>query len=280
MTTQEHELLHARREGAVQKMLEQPCPKITYGKEVETRRAIGLLNALVIRDDSVGLARHLESWREGYDAGRVCHSLWHLALLEGKAKTFELLCNLAKEKTFAFPLVASLDQLPHDLQMWALAIPVARNLWLSKTEPLSAQRGYKNVNGLRFLEHNADVVQLHEHLNTKPSEFHERMRLFIDEFGMQTLMQNGTFLHTIAYYKEPSKKHLRVAATGVQPVYDLERMEKYWPGIAGCVTAFGGLGLSSEDCEARIRKIISNKQARQMQVQTQAYELPSGLVPE
>lgn len=279
MDTEATQGLDARRAQATALALAQPSPKFTYGKHVQNQRSLALMHALIVRDDAVGLASHIESWREyTYEVGRICHELWYFALLEGKPKTFEFLCHRAKEKTFAFPLVASLDDLPHDLQMWALSVPIARNLWLSQTEPLSAQRGYKTVNGLRILERNDEVEKLHTQLDAKPAEFHDRMRLFIEEFGMQTLMKNGAFLHTIAYYKEPSKKHLRVAATGTLPVYDLARMETHWPGIGGCVTAFAGLGLSVEDCQARIRKMISNKQAVHIQAQTQSYALPTDLV--
>lgn len=279
MNTEDIQALDERRAQATALALSQPSPKFTYGKHVQNQRSLAVLHALVVRDDAVGLASHLETWRENtYDVGRICHELWYFALLEGKTKTFEFLCHRAKEKTFAFPLVASLDDLPHDLQMWALSVPIARNLWLSQTEPLSARQGYKTVDGLRMLERNQEVEKLHAQLDAKPLEFHARMRLFIDEFGMQTLMKNGAFLHTIAYYKEPSKKHVRVAATGTLPVYDLARMEVHWPGIGGCFTAFAGLGLSTEDCQARIRKMISNKQAAQIQEQTQSYELPAGLI--
>lgn len=60
---------------------------------------------------------------------------------------------------------------------------------------------------------------------------------------------------------EPSKKHLRVAATGPQPLYDMERMETHWPGIGAVVLTLASLGLSITECEDRVRKIISNKHA-------------------
>lgn len=264
-----------QRSRATDLILAEPSAKFRYGHHVQNQRTVAAMHALVVRDDAQGLARHLNNWRaDHHELGRICHELWYFALLEGKATTFALLCERAKEKAYTFPLVASLDELPNDLQMWALSVPSARNLWLSQTEPLSAKGGYKTVDGFRFLERNAEVDKLHKELDAKTPAFHEHMRLFIEECSMQTLMKNGAFLHTIAYYKEPSKKHLRVAATGTRPVYDLERMEKHWPGIRSCFTAFSGLGLSKEDCEERVRKMISNKQAGQIQAQTNAYELP------
>lgn len=169
--------------------------------------------------------------------------------------------QLSREKAFKFSMANALDTMPEAFQMWALEMPLARNMWLSETEPLSARSGYRLVNGLKYLEENASSNDLGATLDAKSDAFHTRMRLFIADFGMQNLMKNGTFLHTIAYYQEPSKKHLRVAATGTQPVYDIARMEAHWPGLGDALLALTGLGLPASECEERVRKIISNKHA-------------------
>ena len=219
------------------------------------------LYAIVQRDDAQLLHSAMEDLRKDWNSERLTQELWYFALLEGKPRTFEALCKFSREKAFKFSLTNALDAMPDAFQMWVLDIPLARNMWLSETEPLSAKAGYQLVNGLKFLEKNHSVKELHALLDKKSEAFHARMRLFIEDFGMQTLMKNGAFLHTIAYYQEPSKKHLRVAATGTQPVYDIARMEAYWPGIGGALVALTGLGLLATECQDKVRKIISNKHA-------------------
>lgn len=246
---------------------------------VDPHLARAKFHAIVQRDDAQLLVRAVEDYRNKYwYAPSILQDLWYSALLEGKTQAFTVLCTLAQEKDFFFSVPAALDAMPESYQLWVLNIPLARNLWLSQSESLSARLGTKMVNGLNVLCDNPFVVELRTMLDAKPAAFHECMRLFIKDFAMQTLMKNGAFLHTIAYYAEPNKKHLRVAATGPQPVYDFERMEKYWPRLGDAVLAMMGLGLPVVDCAERIRKMISNKHAA-VAAKEEHVSLPSDFTP-
>lgn len=264
--------LNVQREEATEALL---CSKSKKATGLYDHLLNAKLHAIVQRDDLQLLIGAMDEMRDQYGAERVAEELWYFALLEGKPRTFEVLCRLFQEKVFKFAMTKALDGMPDAFQLWALDIPLARNLWLSKTDPLSARTGYKLVNGLRFLDDNQAVKDLFKVLSHKSDAFHARMRLFITDFGMQTLMQNGAFLHTISYYQTPSKKHLRVAATGTQPVYDVARMEVHWPGIGNMFLALTGLGLPSVECEERMRKIISNKHAT-AEKKVNSMELPLG----
>lgn len=232
------------------------------------------LLSLVVMDNAQLLTARINNLRQEWDIHGFAKQLWHFALIEAKPNTFAALCTLSLEKDFRFSVCDALNNSPEVFQRWALTIPVARNLWLSQTKPLAAEKGYTLVHGLRVLEDNDCVKELRATLDAKSDYFHHQMRVFIREYAMQTLMQNGLFLHTIAYYGEPTKKHLRVAATGTNPVYDLKRMEEHWPGVQGVVSALGGLGLSKTACEARIRSMISNKQATKLAQELSA-EMPT-----
>lgn len=235
------------------------------------------LQAMVHRDDVELLKASIYTQKDSWNVHDFMRQLWYGALLGGKRRTFEALCQFSTEKDYSFNVCHELDGVPEALQLWAMEIPLARNMWLSQTEPLSARKGHGLLHGLRVLEANDSVKDLHTTLDAKPAAFHAGMRIFIEEFGMQALMKNGAFLHTIAYYKEPSKKHLRVAATGTAPVYDLDRMEVHWPGIRDCIGALAGLGMSTVDCEGRLRKMISNKHAKIQNEASIAFALPGDL---
>lgn len=235
------------------------------------------LHSMVHNDDAEQLKKSIYTQEEIWNSQDFARQLWYSALIEGKPRTFEALCELSKNKAYSFNVAHEMDEVPEALQLWAMNIPLARNMWLSRAEPLSARKGYGLFNGLKVLESNDAVKTLHAELAAKPQAFHAGMRLFIEEFAMQTLMKNGTFLHTIAYYREPSKKHLRVAATGTEPVYDLERMEQHWPGIQDCIRALTGLGLTTSDCQERLRKMVSNKHADVQMKATEQFPLPGDL---
>ena len=266
----EHYTLEANRKAATRTLLEEGAPKAkSFYQHLLTARQ----HSIVLLDDAQLLNTAMQAIRKDYGSDRIAHELWYFSLLEGKPHSFDLLSRLSSENDFRFPLVEELDKMPEAYQLWAMDIASVRTMWLSKTELVAAREGVRLVNGLNVLQENESTAQLRASLDAKPDAFHARMRLFIAESGMNTLMVNGAFLHTIAYYQEPTKKHVRVAATGTNPVYDLPRMNQHWPGIGDALNALSSLGLPVADCQARIRQTIANKQKTALG--NEVVELPS-----
>lgn len=248
-----------------------PYAQLQYAQRHALSRA--RMQAFVQCEDVAQLREAVENERKEWGTSSL-QDLWFTALLLNKPKSFEVLFELAQKKEFQFHAPSVLDAMPEGLQQWALELPKVRTLWLMRSKLFSGQDGIGYRSGLRVLESNASTQALQQRLDARSADFHDAMKTFIAEQGMQALMKNGAFLHTIAYYQAPNKKQLRVAATGAQPVYDFASMEEHWPGIESCVQALVGLGLNSTECEDRLRKMVSNRAAEKSLVQSEQMDLP------
>lgn len=268
-------------DAAVHSLLTGPFPKVPVSPvQFAQTLSRARLHCFVQQEDTDALRQGMEAARKEWTTPAFTQELWFSALLQDKPNAFGVLCELSQEKAFHFPMATILDGLPEALQLWALQIPKARDLWLAKSAIFSGDGGVRNRSGLTVLDDNATTQELRRKLDAQSGVFHEGMKAFIEAQGMQVLMKNGAFLHTIAYYAEPSKKHLRVAATGTLPVYDFARMEEHWPGIESCVQALLGLGLTSTECKERLRKMVSNKSADKLHTQSEHLSLPDNFYGE
>ena len=62
----------------------------------------------------------------------------------------------------------------------------------------------------------------------------------------------------VAYYKEPSKKQIKVAATADRPYLDGSRMEQHWPGITALVQTFEMLDLSPDIQKRKLHAFLKS----------------------
>ena len=195
-------MVEASRRKAVTQLLQEPRSK--KSNSIYHQLFHARLCALVQRDEHALLSAAMAEMLHDHDAGTTAESLWYLALLEGKTRTLEMLCLKSQEKPFKFLLSRALDDLPESLQMWALNIPNARNIWAAETQSISAREGYRFLHGLKMLEVNQAVKELYAALDGKTEAFHARMRLFIAERSMPTLMQSVPFCTRLRTIKNRS----------------------------------------------------------------------------
>ena len=182
---------------------------------------------------------------------------WRYAIEIQHKDSLLALTDLCQTKRFAFNMPKELDNLPDIERAWPLSFPQVYNVWLKNTRyDLPRPRW---VAALKYvLTHEEAVMEFKIKMDKTPHSTHTRLQAYIKVHAMEALQREGVFLELIAYYQEPSKKQVKVAALFSQrPFWDAGRIEKHWPGANAVKDVGESLSFSPKEQLARLRQLLT-----------------------
>ena len=219
------------------------------------------LHLYLHQNDMQNLERGIREYQKQceYRILNCVEELWHMSVLTRNSDGLILLSKMGTERLFKRPMNLLMNEfLSAEDCSWILSHDEVAALWCKETEAChpSVEWAVKN----KLLPDSVEAfAAFQEAMRVQPESFHERMKAFILTHAMEALTENGRFLKTIEYYKEPTKKQVKVAATSKEPYLDIPRLEQYWPGFEALKQTVEGLGFNKFQIYKQLFDFLNKK---------------------
>jgi hypothetical protein len=167
------------------------------------------------------------------------------------------LVNSRQRSSFSLPSLSSLvDAAAKEPRMqWLLQREDLHAIWVAGTEVPVPNKEWRS----RYYQGSGDVLDAYSTwMREQSTSIQERQKAYLAKYGHDAMPFKSLLYYAICAYGEPSKEQVRAAALCNNPVYDMQRLNEHYPGIAGLKAACEGMGMKHHDLRNTLEKFIDN----------------------
>ena len=133
------------------------------------------------------------------------------------------------------------DKEMHDIWIAATYIPIPNKRW----------RAQHSVSKNIFLTYTAWIQE-------QPESTKIRQKEYLEKYSNEALLNQNLLYYAICAYAMPTKKQVHMAASAQNPIYDMPRLEEYYPGIKALYAVCESMGFTGNPLRDRLCQFMDN----------------------